>query len=41
MAPWSGGYRWFRSPNVTPVVMSFARCKSQRDTGSPFVSTIA
>jgi len=18
-APWSGGYRWFRSPNVTPI----------------------
>jgi hypothetical protein len=18
-APWSGGYRWFRAPNVTPI----------------------
>ena len=24
-APWSGGYRWFRSPNITPLEHSGAQ----------------
>lgn len=27
--PWSGGYRWFRSPNVVPLEQ-YRRAKQQR-----------